>query len=147
MDEDELTTTSWYTESSLSHSTWPKELWRMFRKDDRNAETGSSWEIALYRITQLLSLILDMSANDVNHIISGSTWDVIEFYGAMLKELGGPVEGRFLPTAHYGLKQLNQHLSLDDAVRRASEFDAGDSYYSWVMDMGKGTDHQYIEPR
>ena len=100
MDEDELNTTGWYAESSLSHSIWPRELWRMFRKDVQHAEAGSSWEIALYRITQLLSLVLDIPANEVNHIISGSTWDVIEFYGAMLHELGGPLEGRYLPTAH-----------------------------------------------
>ena len=92
----------------------------MFRKNDRNAETESSWEVALYRITQLLSLILDIPAKEVNHIISGSTWDVIEFYGAMLKELGGSVDGRFLPMAHYGLKQLDQYLPNEDAARRAS---------------------------
>ena len=115
----------------------------MFRKDDQHAETGSCWEVALYRITQLLSLILDIPANEVNHIISGSTWDVIEFSGAMLNELGGPLEGRFLPTAHYGLKQLNQYLSHDDAILRAAEFDAVRIYYMWVEDMGKHTDHRY----
>ena len=75
----------------------------MFRKNDRDTETDGSWEVALYRITQLLSLIRDIPAKEVNHIISGSTWDVIEFYGAMLKELGGSVDRRFLSMAHYGL--------------------------------------------
>ena len=142
-EEDELTTTGWFTESSLAHSTWPKELWRMFRKNDQDAETDSSWEVALYRLTQLLSLILDIPATEVNHIISGTTLDVIEFYGAMLNELGGSVDGRFFPMAHYGLKQVDQYLSNENASQRASEFGAGDIYYSWVMSMGKNTDHEF----
>ena len=69
-------------------------------------------EVALYRITQLLSLILDIPASKVNEIIIGSSWDVIEFYDTMLKELGGRLEGRFVPKNTYQKKrQLVEPLS------------------------------------
>ena len=60
----------------------------------------------------------------------------------MLSELGGSIHGRFLPVTHYGLKQLDQYLSPEDAAQRASGFEAGDIYYSWVRSMGKNKDHE-----
>ena len=53
------------------------------------------------------------------------------------------MDGRFLPMAHYGLKQLDQYLSTEVAAQRASEFEAGDIYNSWVRSMGKNTDHEF----
>ena len=50
---------------------------------------------------------------------------------------------RFLPKAHFGLKQLDQYLSSEAAVQRASEFGAGGAYSSWAGSMGKNLDHEF----
>ena len=139
-DEEELTTTGWYTESSKTSSTWPKDLWRMYRKNDQDAEEESRWEVALYRVTQLLSLILDIPSEKVNDLITGSIWDMIDFYGNILDELGGQLEGRLVPRSHYGLKQLNQHMSHDKACDRAAKVNAVEHYTAWCGHMGKEAD-------
>ena len=84
--------------------------------------------MALYRVTQLLSLTIDSPSDKVNDFISGTIWDMIDFYGTILDELGGQLEGRLAPKSHYGLKQLNQHRSEDQAIQRAVEVDAVDVF-------------------
>ena len=55
--------------------------------------------------------------------------------------MGGQLEGRLAPKSHYGLKQLNQHTSEDQALQRAAEFDAVAVYRAWSEKMGKTVDH------
>jgi hypothetical protein len=83
--EEDFNTIGWFTESSKNSSTWPRDLWRMYRKNEQDSEEESRWEIALYRVTQLLSLILDIPSDKVNDLINGSIWDVIDFYGTLLQ--------------------------------------------------------------
>ena len=140
-EEEDMTSTCWYSESSKSLSSWPRDLWRMVKRNDQDTEMGSRWEVALYRVAQLLSLIVDSPSEKVNDLISGKIWDMIDFYGTIMDELGGQLEGRLAPKSHYGLKQLNQHMSEDQALQRAAEFDAVPAYRAWSEKMGKTVDH------
>ena len=90
----------------------------------RNPEEGDSnsrWEVALYRSTQLISLLCDVSPEESDQIISGDLWDMIETYDSMMGMLGGQLENRFASKAHYGLKQVNQHMTEEKAKPLTSQ--------------------------
>ena len=71
-------------------------------------------------------------------MLTGSIWDIIETYDTMTGLLGGQLESRLVPKAFYGLKQINQHKTQEDALTIASSlFSASGSHQSWTAIMGK----------
>ena len=141
-DERQYYSTEWFAESSNKVSVWRKELWMMTLRNPEEGDSNSRWEVALYRTTQLISLLFDVSPKEVNQIISGDLWDMIETYDSMMGMLGGQLDNRFASKAHYGLKQVNQHMTEEQANEIASDFSASIHYRSWAATMGKQTDQE-----
>jgi hypothetical protein len=57
--------------------------------------------------------------------------------------LGGQLESRLVSKAFYGLKQINQHKTQEEALTIASSlFSASGSYQSWTAIMGKHKNHE-----
>ena len=66
---------------------------------------------------------------------------MIETYDSMLKQVGGQLDYRFAPRAHYGLKQIDQHMDPSEALSNSMTFEASDLFRSWIDCMGKQADH------
>ncbi len=58
--------------------------------------SSSGWELSLYRQTQLISLLHDIPADEMNQVLTGGIWDIIETYDNMTGLLGGKLESRFV---------------------------------------------------
>jgi hypothetical protein len=131
-------TTEWFIESSTKASVWHRELWLMTVRDNEEGFSSSGWELSLYRQTQLISLLHDIPSHDMNQVLTGDIWNIIETYDTMTGMLGGQLENRLVSKALYGLKQINQHKTKEDALTIASSmFSASGPYQAWAANMGK----------
>ena len=140
-------TTEWFVDSSNKASVWQKELWLVTVRDNEEGFSSSGWELSLYRQTQLISLLHDIPTDEMNQVLTGSIWDIIETYDTMTGLLGGQLDSRLVSKAFYGLKQINQNKTQEDALTIASSlFSASGSYQSWAASMGKQKNQEMYLP-
>ncbi len=121
---------------------WRKELWLMTVRNPGEGESTSRWGLALYRKIQLTSLIFDIPPDEMNQVLSGDLWNRIETYDTMTGMPGGQLDNRFVSKAHYGLKQINQRMTGEQAMKIASDFTASVQYRAWATTMGKQRDQE-----
>ena len=86
-EERQFYSTERFAETSNKISVWRKELWMMTLRDPEGGDDNSRWEVALHRITQLISLLFGVSPEEVNQILSGDLWDMIDTYESMIIDL------------------------------------------------------------
>ncbi len=105
-------------------------------------DSSGIWESGAYRLSQCLGLLMGIPDRKLSIIVNGGFWEICEFYGRLLAQLGGHWRMELHAEQHYGLKALDTNISPELTNKAALTIEATALWADWRQRMGKAKDEK-----